>query len=81
MENNNNYRTLYALQMFTIVVLALVLVIHLLPFFGLPMPGQQPTRITAPPTNYTQPAQQQGNALSDAPIALQVPATNSFSIN
>jgi hypothetical protein len=39
MENNKNYRTLYMIQVLTIVVLILVLIAQILPFFGLSVNG------------------------------------------
>jgi hypothetical protein len=35
MQDNKNYRTLYMIQILTIVVLVLVLIMQVLPFFGI----------------------------------------------
>ncbi|QBD80694.1 hypothetical protein EPA93_33865 [Ktedonosporobacter rubrisoli] len=41
MENNSQSRTLYILQIFTIVVLILVLIMHILPFFNIGITPKQ----------------------------------------
>jgi len=49
MENNSQSRTLYLIQILTIVVLILILIMQALPFLGFsPLDGEKPQYYTAP---------------------------------
>ena len=57
MENNSQSRTLYLIQIITIVILVLLLIMQALPFFGIMPPGKQPM-IQSFPKSYVSPFQQ-----------------------
>jgi hypothetical protein len=72
MENNSQSRTLYLIQIITLVVLVLLLIVQILPFFGIMPPGKGTPHIqTMPKSNIASP-QQQSEASTDT-VALFIP--------
>jgi len=73
MENKSPLRTLYAVQLFTIVVLILLLIQQILPFFGIvPIGKQLPAGMpykTLPPGGYVSPSNHQLHGLDSASLA------------
>lgn len=71
MENNKNYRTLYMIQVLTIVVLILVLIAQILPFFGLSVGGNKaPQYFTSPnPGGSTSPSNHLASIVSPATLS------------
>jgi hypothetical protein len=72
MENNSQSRTLYLIQIITLVVLVLLLVVQLLPFFGIMPPGKGTPHLQMVPKGNIAPPQQQSNASTDS-VALFIP--------
>jgi hypothetical protein len=58
MENNSQSRTLYMIQIITLVVLVLMLIVHILPFFGIMPPGKGTPHIQTYPKSNIAPSQQ-----------------------
>jgi hypothetical protein len=73
MENNSQSRTLYLIQIITIVILVLLLIMQALPFFGIMPPGKQPN-IQTFPKSHISPPQQQSQASTQALSALFIPS-------
>ena len=69
MENNSQSRTLYLIQIITLVVLVLILIVHILPFFGITPPGKGVPHIKTYPTSNIAPSQQP----STGTVALFIP--------
>jgi hypothetical protein len=73
MENNSQSRTLYLIQIITLVVLVLLLIIQILPFFGIMPPGKGTPHIQTMPKSNVAPPQQQSKASTDT-VALLIPS-------
>jgi hypothetical protein len=59
MDNKSSLRTLYIVQLVTIVILVLLLIQAVLPFFGILPIGAHPQYFTSPPSpgsSYSNPA-------------------------
>ncbi|GHO94182.1 hypothetical protein KSF_042300 [Reticulibacter mediterranei] len=72
MENNSQSRTLYLIQIITLVVLVLLLIVQILPFFGIMPPGKSAPHIQTMPKGNVAPPQQPGEASTDT-VALFIP--------
>ncbi len=72
MENNSQSRTLYMIQIITLVVLVLILIVHILPFFGIMPPGKGAPHIETYPKSNIAPVQQLA-AASTGTAALFIP--------
>ncbi len=65
MENNSPLRTLYIVQLLTIVILTLLLINALLPFFGIMPVGMHPREFSVPAqktSGYSGPASRQDSS-------------------
>jgi hypothetical protein len=71
MENNSQSRTLYLIQIITIVILILLLIVQALPFLGIMPPGKQQYQIL--PKGYSGPAQYQASVSIHDMSALSIP--------
>lgn len=72
MENNSQSRTLSLIQAITIIVLILLLIIQILPFFGIMPPGKQPQIQTFPKSHISSPQQEREASMYGA--ALLIPS-------
>jgi hypothetical protein len=72
MENNSQSRTLYLIQIITLVVLVLLLIVQILPFFGIIPPGKEGPHIQAMPQGNIAPPQQPGETFTGK-VALLIP--------
>jgi hypothetical protein len=73
MENKNPLRTLYIVQLITIIILVLLLIQAILPFFGIYPPGKQPPQYFTKPgpgSSYSSPAPRQTGDIDSAEPAL-----------